>query len=92
MRHSTHSGTLPDIDPAETQEWIAALDDVIGPNPARAELLLRRILNHARYPQIGVQSMVSTQYINTIAPEQEPYLPGDESWSGDPPVAGGTRR
>ncbi len=69
---------LPDIDPAETAEWIEALDDVIATNPARAEFLLRRIMHHARYRQIGVPSMVSTHYVNTIPPEQEPYFPGDE--------------
>src|SRR4029079_1594928 len=47
-------------------------------NPARAEFLLRRIMHHARYRQIGVPSMVSTPYVNTIPPEQEPYFPGDE--------------
>jgi pyruvate dehydrogenase E1 component len=69
---------LPDIDPAETAEWIEALDDVIATNPARAEFLLRRIMHHARYRQIGVPSIVSTHYVNTIPPEQEPYFPGDE--------------
>ncbi|MBI4259654.1 MAG: pyruvate dehydrogenase (acetyl-transferring), homodimeric type [Actinobacteria bacterium] len=69
---------LPDIDPAETEEWIAALDEVIDQSPARARFLLHRILFHARSKQIGLPSMVSTHYINTIPPEQEPYFPGDE--------------
>ncbi len=69
---------LPDIDPAETDEWIQALDDVIETNPARAEFLLRRILYHARSRRVGVPPMVSTHYINTISPEEEPYFPGDE--------------
>jgi pyruvate dehydrogenase E1 component len=69
---------LPDIDPSETGEWIQALDDVIDANPARAEFLLRRILYHARSRRVGVPSMVSTHYINTISPEEEPYFPGDE--------------
>src|SRR6266498_1120636 len=69
---------LPDIDPAETAEWITALDDVIDSNPGRAEFLLRRILHHARSRRVGVPSMVSSHYINTIPPEQEPYFPGDE--------------
>ncbi|HEX9313135.1 MAG TPA: pyruvate dehydrogenase (acetyl-transferring), homodimeric type [Actinomycetota bacterium] len=69
---------LPDIDPAETAEWITALDDVIDSNPGRAEFLLRRILHHARSRRVGVPSMVSSHYINTIPPEEEPYFPGDE--------------
>jgi pyruvate dehydrogenase E1 component len=69
---------LPDIDPEETQEWVDALDQVIEGSPARARFLLHRILLHARARQIGLPSMVSTDYINTIAPEEEPYFPGNE--------------
>src|SRR3990170_1959435 len=69
---------LPDIDPDETQEWIEALDQIINASPARARFLLHRVLLHARSRQIGLPSMVSTDYINTIAPEEEPYFPGNE--------------
>ncbi|HCP62078.1 MAG TPA: pyruvate dehydrogenase (acetyl-transferring), homodimeric type [Actinobacteria bacterium] len=69
---------LPDVDPDETEEWLAALDDVIDTSPARAGFLLRRIMFHARKRRIGLPSMVSTHYINTIAPDEEPYFPGDE--------------
>ncbi|MDP9067007.1 MAG: pyruvate dehydrogenase (acetyl-transferring), homodimeric type [Actinomycetota bacterium] len=69
---------LPDIDPDETQDWIESLDQVIDHSPARARFLLHRIMLHARSRQIGLPSMVSTDYINTIAPEQEPYFPGNE--------------
>jgi pyruvate dehydrogenase E1 component len=69
---------LPDIDPDETQEWIEALDQVIDSSPARARFLLHQVLMHARARQIGLPAMVSTDYINTIPPEQEPYFPGDE--------------
>src|SRR5436190_1015155 len=60
---------LPDIDPEETAEWIGALDDIIDQNPGRAEFLIRRLMHHARARRIGVPSMVSTHYINTISPE-----------------------
>jgi pyruvate dehydrogenase E1 component len=69
---------LPDIDPEETSEWIEALDQIIDRSPARARFLLHRVLFRARARQIGLPSMVSTDYINTISPEQEPYFPGDE--------------
>ena len=69
---------LPDIDPEETQEWLDALDQVIDSSPARARFLMHRVLLHARSRQIGLPSMVSTDYINTIAPEEEPYFPGNE--------------
>jgi pyruvate dehydrogenase E1 component len=69
---------LPDIDSEETAEWIEALDDLIDRSPARAGFVLRRILHHAQSRRIGLPSMVSTHYINTISPEEEPYFPGDE--------------
>ncbi|MFP5297653.1 MAG: pyruvate dehydrogenase (acetyl-transferring), homodimeric type, partial [Actinomycetota bacterium] len=69
---------LPDIDPEETSEWIEALDSIIDASPARARFLLHRVLWHARSRQVGLPPMVSTDYINTIPPEQEPYFPGDE--------------
>jgi pyruvate dehydrogenase E1 component len=69
---------LPDIEPDETAEWIEALDDLIERSPARAGFILHRILHHARSRRIGLPSMVSTHYINTISPEEEPYFPGDE--------------
>ncbi|HYZ47044.1 MAG TPA: pyruvate dehydrogenase (acetyl-transferring), homodimeric type [Actinomycetota bacterium] len=69
---------LPDIDPDETNEWIEALDAVIDASPGRARFLLHQVLLRARARQIGLPSMVSTDYINTVPPEQEPYFPGDE--------------
>ena len=69
---------LPDIDPDETKEWIESLDLVADTSPARARYLIERLLNHARRRQIGLPPMVSTNYINTISPEMEPYFPGDE--------------
>jgi pyruvate dehydrogenase E1 component len=70
---------LPDIDPDETSEWIEALDQVIDASPARARLLLSRVLHHARARQVGLPAMVSSNYINTISPEEEPYFPGNEA-------------
>jgi pyruvate dehydrogenase E1 component len=70
---------LPDIDPEETQDWIEALDQVIEASPVRARYLVHRVLMHARSRQVGLPPMVSTDYINTIPPEEEPYFPGDEA-------------
>ena len=78
MVYDAFKDQLPDIDPEETQEWLDALDQVIETSPARARFLMHRVLLHARSRQIGLPSMVSTDYINTIAPEQEPYFPGNE--------------
>jgi pyruvate dehydrogenase E1 component len=70
---------LPDIDPAETAEWIESLDAVVeavGRN--RARYLMLSLLQRARERQVGVPSLRSTDYINTIPPESEPEFPGDE--------------
>ena len=76
--HDHFRDQLPDIDPDETGEWIEALDQVIDGSPARARFLMGRIIAHARSRQVGLPALVSTNYINTIPPEQEPYFPGDE--------------
>src|SRR5438552_4657658 len=37
-----------------------------------------RLLERARERQVGVPPLTTTDYINTIPPEQEPWFPGDE--------------
>ncbi len=70
---------LPDIDPEETSEWLDSLQSVIDiRGKSRARYLLTRLLAQARQQGVGVPSMVSTPYINTIPAEQEPWFPGDE--------------
>ena len=71
---------LPDIDPAETQEWLESMDAVLDESGTqRARYLLLRLLEHARTKQVGVPSLTTTDYINTIPLEQEPWFPGDEN-------------
>jgi pyruvate dehydrogenase E1 component len=70
---------LPDHDPTETKEWIASIASVIEhEGPDRARFLLTRVLQAARARGVGVPSLTSTDYINTIPPELEPDFPGDE--------------
>jgi pyruvate dehydrogenase E1 component len=70
---------LPDVDPQETAEWLDSLDAVIGvKGKARAHYLLARLMEHAREQGAFVPVMVTTDYINTIPPEQEPWFPGNE--------------
>src|ERR1700716_4075571 len=70
---------LPDIDPDETAEWLESLDQVLAvEGRTRARSLITRLLERARAQQVGLPAMVSTDYINTIAPDQEPWFPGDE--------------
>ncbi|MDN5562666.1 pyruvate dehydrogenase E1 component [Luteococcus japonicus] len=70
---------LPDADPQETSEWLESLDGIIdaeGRNRARYVML--KLLERARERQIGVPSLTSTDYVNTIPAETEPAYPGDE--------------
>nr|WP_233196779.1 pyruvate dehydrogenase (acetyl-transferring), homodimeric type [Verrucosispora sp. ts21] len=70
---------LPDIDPEETSEWVESLDGVIDERGAkRARYVMLRLLERARERQVGVPSLTTTDYINTIPPEREPWFPGDE--------------
>jgi len=70
---------LPDIDRAETAEWLDSLDSVVeGRGRARARYLLARLMERAREQGVGVPAMVTTDYINTIPTENEPWFPGDE--------------
>ncbi len=70
---------LPDIDPEETSEWVESLDGVIDERGTkRARYVMLRLLERARERQVGVPSLTTTDYINSIAPEREPWFPGDE--------------
>jgi pyruvate dehydrogenase E1 component len=70
---------LPDIDPDETREWIDSFDNVVRTRGrARARYVMLRLLERAREQQVGVPGLRSTDYINTIPPEREPWFPGDE--------------
>ena len=82
-RESLLAGGLPtqyvDVDPDETSEWVGSLDDVVErEGNARARYLMLQLLRRAAELNVGVPSLRSTDYINTIPPEQEPVFPGDE--------------
>ena len=71
---------LPDIDPAETQEWLDSLDGVVTEaGPERARFIIYKLLKRARQLQVGLPPLVQTRYVNTISTEQEPNFPGDDS-------------
>src|SRR3712207_6131103 len=70
---------LVDTDPDETSEWLESLDAVVDhAGRGRARYLMLRMLERSRAQQVGVPGLRSTDYINTIPPEREPWLPGDE--------------
>ncbi|HEX9992244.1 MAG TPA: pyruvate dehydrogenase (acetyl-transferring), homodimeric type [Acidimicrobiales bacterium] len=70
---------LPDIDPEETGEWMDSFDAVVDTHGrTRGRFLIARLLERARELQVGFPASVSTPYVNTVPPEQEPWFPGDE--------------
>ena len=70
---------LPDTDPEETADWLDSLDGLLedkGRN--RARFVMLKMLEQARARQVGLPALRSSDYINTIPPESEPWFPGDE--------------
>jgi len=71
---------LPDIDPDETSEWLESLDALTASaGKTRARYLLGRLNQHGRQLQLGNSEAISTDYVNTIPTEQQPFFPGDEN-------------
>ncbi len=70
---------LPDIDPEETSEWLESLEIVNNAKgKTRARYLLGRLNQYARELQLGNAVSISTDYVNTIPTEEQPFFPGDE--------------
>ena len=70
---------LPDVDPTETQEWLDSFDSLLeASGRGRARFLMLKLLERAREKSVGVPALRSTDFINTIPPEREPWFPGDE--------------
>ncbi|KMO74548.1 pyruvate dehydrogenase (acetyl-transferring), homodimeric type [Mycolicibacterium obuense] len=70
---------LPDIDPDETSEWLESFDDLLERSgPSRARYLMLRLLERAGEQRVAIPSLTSTDYVNTIPTELEPWFPGDE--------------
>ena len=68
---------LPDPDPEQTAEWkdsILAVNEKLGPE--RARRLLLDTISAANQDGIDLD-VVSTPYLNTIHPSQQPKYPGD---------------
>jgi len=69
---------IPDQDPQETQEWLAALDGVLAAEgPDRAHFLIEALIDRARRSGAYLPFSANTAYINTIPVEKQVKLPGD---------------
>nr|WP_244954166.1 pyruvate dehydrogenase (acetyl-transferring), homodimeric type [Spelaeicoccus albus] len=70
---------VPDIDPEETAEWLESFDGLVSERGrSRARYVMLSMLQQARINNVGVPSVTTTDYVNTISPEFEPWFPGDE--------------
>ena len=68
-----------DSDPEETAEWTASLDAVVHERGAgRGRDIMLSLLKRSKELHLGVPMVPTTDYLNTIAPENEPAFPGDE--------------
>ncbi|WP_127956616.1 pyruvate dehydrogenase (acetyl-transferring), homodimeric type [Serratia microhaemolytica] len=70
-----------DVDPIETRDWLQAIESVIREEGVeRAEFLIEQLLGQARQGGVNVAAgSAASNYINTIAVEDEPAYPGDLS-------------
>lgn len=70
--------TKHDIDPAETQEWLEALETVLkADGPERAHFLLETLVDKARRSGAYLPYNATTAYVNTIPPQMQAQNPGN---------------
>ncbi len=75
---SPASNDAGDIDPAETSEWLDALEAVIDrEGPDRAHFLLSRMIEQSRRSGAYIPFSANTAYVNTIPPHLEARNPGN---------------
>ncbi|GAA3646103.1 pyruvate dehydrogenase (acetyl-transferring), homodimeric type [Microbacterium marinilacus] len=68
-----------DSDPEETSEWQQSLDELVGAKGhQRGREIMLSLLKRSKDLHLGVPMVPTTDYVNTIAPEDEPDFPGDE--------------
>ncbi|WP_347344631.1 pyruvate dehydrogenase (acetyl-transferring), homodimeric type [Microbacterium sp.] len=68
-----------DSDPEETAEWQESLSQLVeAKGHGRGREVMLSLLKSSKDLHLGVPMVPTTDYINTIAPENEPEFPGDE--------------
>ncbi|TDW28447.1 pyruvate dehydrogenase (acetyl-transferring), homodimeric type [Cryobacterium psychrophilum] len=74
-----YSTNNADSDPEETMEWSESLDSLVAVHGhERAREIMLSLLKRSKELHLNVPMVPTTDYINTIAPENEPEFPGDE--------------
>lgn len=73
------SQKLNDLDPAETQEWLDALQNVVDEEgPERAQFIINSLLEGLGAAGTGL-GQITSAYLNTIRTEDQPEYPGDQA-------------
>ncbi len=68
-----------DSDPAETAEWQESLDAVVDQSGhQRGREIMLSLLKRSKELHLGVPMVPTTDYLNTIASDNEPDFPGNE--------------
>ncbi|MBB3117172.1 pyruvate dehydrogenase (acetyl-transferring), homodimeric type [Pseudoduganella violacea] len=69
---------IPDVDPQETREWLAALEAVVAAEGRpRAHYLIDQLTDFDVTQHGDLHGRVTTAYVNTISRERQPAYPGD---------------
>ncbi|HGO5856586.1 TPA: pyruvate dehydrogenase (acetyl-transferring), homodimeric type [Mannheimia haemolytica] len=67
-----------DVDPIETQDWLASLDSLIREEGLeRAQFIIEQVISQARAGGVALPTGVTTDYVNTIPVSEQPAYPGD---------------
>src|SRR5438874_4607402 len=75
---STGFQRAPDPDPAETRDWLDALEAVLeSAGPERARYLLTQLQLAAFRRGVKTPTGLNTPYVNTIPVDEQPDFPGD---------------
>jgi pyruvate dehydrogenase E1 component len=79
IERSTRPVNTPeDDDPAETQDWLDALDGLIeSAGEERANYVLAQLQLAALRRGLGVPARFNTPYVNTIPADEQPDFPGN---------------
>jgi pyruvate dehydrogenase E1 component len=74
----TDGGGDQDID--ETEEWLAAFEQVVAhEGRERAQFLLQKLLERGRQRDVNLPFTGNTPYLNTIPVDEQPAYPGDRA-------------
>ncbi|WP_298228391.1 pyruvate dehydrogenase (acetyl-transferring), homodimeric type [Gryllotalpicola sp.] len=74
-----YGATNVDADPEETAEWRESLDELVAAKgPERGREVMVSLLGRSKELHLGVPSVPTTDYVNTISRADEPEFPGDE--------------